>query len=125
MSGPPPVVQHELTVGQRHLLKRHERGLRRLASELAHRNALEAVDIMFVLADRKGRIGRAFSAAVSIASVGPVVVPGRTAELAAWVEPLSVHGPVWDFTDGSAGIPVLVVDEHDAMAVVRLAEQSL
>ncbi len=125
MSGPRPVVQHELTVGQRHLLKRHERGLLRLAVELAARNGLEATEVMFVLADRKGRLGRALSTALATASIGPVVLPGRAFEREAWVEGLAVHGPVWDFTDGSAGIPVLVVDEHDAMAVVRLAEQSL
>lgn len=127
MGGSRPTVQHRLTDTQACLLERHERGLRRLAATLAQRNGMRSADIMFTLADRKGRIGRALSAALSmasIASIGPIVLPGRAAELAAWVERLAVHGPVWDFTDGSPGIPVIVIDANDTMAVVRHVEHS-
>lgn len=124
MPGAGPIVQHGLTVGQEQLLKRHERGLLRLAVELAARNGLEATEVMFVLADRKGRLGRALSTALATASIGPVVLPGRAFEREAWVAGLALHGPVWDLTDGTTGTPVVVVDEHDAMAVIHLVERS-
>lgn len=116
-----PTVQHRLTDAQARLLERHEQGLRRLASTLAMRNGLDLTEIMFTIADRKGRIGRALSAALPT-SIGPVVLPGRAAELSAWVARFAVHGPVWDFTDGKKGIAVIVIDQHDNMAVVRLPE---
>lgn len=117
------VVQHHLTAAQARLLERHERGLRRLAGELAARRNMDVAEIMFTIADRNGRIGRALSAALPT-SIGPVVLPGRAAELDAWVERLAVRGPVWDFTAGADGIPVIVIDERDSIAVVRLAEPS-
>jgi hypothetical protein len=120
---PRAVVQHHLTAAQARLLERHERGLRRLASTLSARNGVKVVEIMLTLADRKGRIGRALSAALPT-SIGPVVLPGRAAELGAWVARLAVHGPVWHFTEGTNGIPVIVIDQHDVMAVVRLLEPS-
>jgi len=113
-------VQHGLTGRQAQLLERHNGGLLRAASVLAAKNGMAPADIMFTLADRGGRIGRALGAALPIASIGPVVLPGRAAELTGWVERLAVHGPVWDLQDGSTGIPVIVIDERDAMAVVRL-----
>jgi hypothetical protein len=119
-----PIVQRGLTDGQTKLLERHERGLRRLASELETRNGLTSGDIMFVIADPKGRIGDALSAALPMPTIGPVVLPGRAADLDAWVERLALHSPVWDFTEGPAGIPVIVIDEHDAMAVVHLGERT-
>jgi len=119
-----PVVQHGLTTGQTALLERHRTGLLRLASELARRNGLNSGDIMFTIADRNGRIGGALSAALPGPAIGPVVLPGRAAELDAWVQRLALHGPVWDFTGGSTGIPVIVIDADDVMAVVRLAEGS-
>jgi hypothetical protein len=79
---------------------------------------------MFTLADRKGRIGNALSAALPSSAIGPVVLPGRAAELSGWVERLAMHGAVWDFRDGSIGIPVIVIDADDVMAVVRLGEHS-
>lgn len=122
MAASRPTVQHAPTAAQTRLLERHERGLRRLAGELAARNGMQAYEVMFVVADRQGRIGRALSAALPKASIGPVVLPGRAGELEAWVERLALHGPVWDLLEGSTGIPVVVVDEHDAMAVVCLGE---
>jgi hypothetical protein len=119
-----PTVQRGLTDGQAGLLERHRSGLLRLAAELARRSGVGLTDIMFTLADRNGRIGRALSAAVPGPAIGPVVLPGRAAELDVWVERLAVHGPVWDFTGGSTGIPVIVIDADDSMAVVRLAEGS-
>lgn len=115
-----PTVQRGLTDGQARLLERHRLGLRRLAAELARRSGLELTDIMVTLANRKGRIGRALSVAVPSPAIGPVVLPGRAAELDAWVQRLALHGPVWDFTGGSIGFPVIVIDADDAMAVVRL-----
>jgi hypothetical protein len=122
--GPGPVVQHALTKGQTALLDRHCTGILRLASELARRNGLNSDDIMFTIADRNGRIGHALNAALPGPAIGPVVLPGRAAELDAWVQRLALHGPVWDFTGGSTGIPVIVIDADDSMAVVRLAEGS-
>ncbi len=121
MSG--PVVRYALTEAQAQLLERHERGLRRLASELARRSAVEPVDIMFTIADRRGLIGKALSAALSTPAIGPVVLPGRAVELAAWVGRFALHGPVWHFLGATTGIPVVVIDEHDVMAVVRLVER--
>lgn len=119
-----PNVQHTLTEAQARLLARHARGLRRLAGSLAVKNGFRPEEIMFVLADRTGRIGRAISATLSIASIGPSVLPGRAAELDAWVERLAIHGPVWDLSGVTTGIPVVVVDADDVMAVVRLVEHS-
>jgi hypothetical protein len=119
-----PFVRHGLTTGQTALLDRHRRGLLRLASELATRNGLNSHDIMFTIADRNGRTGRALSAALPGLAIGPVVLPGRAVELDAWVKRLALHGPVWDFTRGSIGIPAIVIDADDAMAVVRLGEGS-
>ena len=118
-----PAVQHRLTDAQAGLLERHKGGLLRAASMLAARNSMAPTDIMFVLADCKGRIGRALAAAIPSASIGPVLLPGRAAELDAWVERLAQHGPVWDLRSASLGIPVIVIDAHDAMAVVRLDER--
>jgi len=124
MRGRGPVVQPGLTRGQTGLLDRHRTGLLRLASELARRNGLNSGDIMFTIADRNGRIGHALSAALPGTAIGPVVLPGRAVELDAWVERLALHGPVWDFSGGSTGIPVVVIDADDVMAVVRLVERS-
>jgi hypothetical protein len=91
---------------------------------LAARNSMAPTDIMFVLADPAGRIGGALRAAVPVAAIGPVVLPGRAAELSAWTQRLALHGPVWDLSEGTTGIPVVVIDVHDAMAVVRVVEKS-
>ena len=118
---PGAVVQHQLTVAQAQLLERHQNGLERAAVELARRNALRPVDVMFLLADRRGRMGGALAAALPDTSIGPVVLPGRARELDAWVERLALHGPVWDFSGGSTGIPVVVIDADDVMAVRRIS----
>lgn len=123
MTTPRPVV-HALTLAQARLLERHRQGLLRLAAELAQRSGMETGDIVFTVADRQGRIGRALSAALPAASIGPVVLPGRAAELSAWVERLAVHGPVWDLTGGASGIALVVIDADDVIAVVRVVEQS-
>jgi hypothetical protein len=120
MPAPRPVVQHSLTEAQVRLLDRHERGLRSVASELANRNGLAPKDIVFILADRKGRIGRALGAAVSVSAIGPVVLPGRAAELQAWIQRLAVQGPVWDCTATDDGIAAIVIDHDDAMALCRV-----
>jgi hypothetical protein len=117
-------VQHDITTAQAQLLARHNGGLLRAASMLAAKNGMAPADVMFTLADRGGRIGRALGAAVPVSAIGPAVLPGRAAELDAWVQRLALHGPVWDCTGGSTGIAVVLIDEHDAMAVVRLAEGS-
>ena len=122
MSVSRPTVQHRLTAAQACLVERHERGLRRLADTLAAKNCVRSMDLMFVLADPAGRIGGALRAALPTASIGPVVLPGRAAELSEWVARLAIHGPVWDFSAASAGIPVIVVDADDSMAVARLDE---
>ena len=119
-----PTVPHTLTEAQARLLVRHARGLRRLADVLAVKNGLRPEQIMFVLADRNGRTGRAIIATLSIASIGPPVLPGRAAELDAWVEQFAIHGPVWDLSGATTGIPVIIVDADDVMAVVRLVEHS-
>ena len=116
-----PTLQHALTDAQAQLLDRHKTGLLRAASSLAGKNGLHPHDVMFVLADRSGRIGRALSAAVPIASIGPVVLPGRADALEDWVQRLAMHGPVWDLTHGSLGIPVVLIDQHDAMAVCMVS----
>lgn len=114
-------VKRHLTVGQARLLSCHRQGLERAAVELAWRNAIRPIDIMFVLADRKGRIGRTLAKALPVTSIGPVVLPGRARELEAWVEHLALYGPLWEFSDGSTGIPVVVIDSDDLMAVLRFA----
>jgi hypothetical protein len=117
-----PTVQHALTELQAQLLARHKGGLLKAASRLAMKNGMAPTDILFVLADSTGRIGGALRAVVPVASIGPVVLPGRATDLHAWVARLAIHGPIWDLRGGPLGIPVLVIDEHDAMAVVRLNE---
>jgi hypothetical protein len=124
MPKPAPDVQHVLTAAQAWLLERHKNGLLRAASTLSAKNGMAPTDMMFTLADRKGRIGRVLGDAVPVSAIGPVALPGRAAELNAWVQRLAVHGPVWDLSGPITGIPVIVIDEHDAMAVVRLGEQS-
>jgi len=124
MRGPRPLVQHELTAAQARLLERHERGLRRLADTLAAKNGMRPADIMFVIADRRGLIGKALSAALSTPAIGAVVLPGRAVELAAWVECLAMHGPVWELRRSLSGMPTIVIDSNDVMAVVRLVEHS-
>lgn len=123
MRGPPAHVQHGLTEAQARLLERYERGLLRAASRLAVKNGMAPTDIMFVIADSTGRIGGALRSALPVAAIGPVVLPGRAAELDAWVERFAIHGPVWDLRSGSSGISVVVIDAYDVMAVVRLVEQ--
>jgi hypothetical protein len=115
-----PLVLHELTESQSHLVKRHERALLRLTDELAQRNGVEATAIMFVLADTNGRIGGAIRAAVRLRAIGPVVLPGRAEQLEAWVEHLARYAPVWDFQGKTDGLLVIVIDENDAVAVTRI-----
>lgn len=119
-----PRVLHELTEPQSRLLKRHERALRRLADELARRNGFDALSIMFVLADTRGRIGGALRAAVPLPNIGPVVLPARAAQLEAWAAQLGKHAPVWDLQGPSDGIVVIVIDENDAIAVTRIDRQA-
>lgn len=119
------LVLHRLTDAQTLLLERHRRGLERVAVHLAARNRMRQNDLMFTVADRKGRIGQALKAALPAASIGPVVLPARAAELSAWLERLALHGPVLDLTGGgSSGIPVIVIDENDAMALCRISVAS-
>ncbi len=113
-------MQHDLTEAQFQLVKRHERALLRLAGELARRGGFDANSIMFVLADARGRIGGALRAAVPLAAIGPVVLPGRSAQLGAWVEQIARFTPVWDFQGRADGLVVIVVDEDDAAAVTRI-----
>jgi hypothetical protein len=119
-----PGVLHELTEPQSRLVKRHGRALRRLADELARRNGLGALSIMFVLADTRGRIGAAFRAAVPLPSIGPVVLPARAAQLEAWTAQLGKYAPVWDLRGVCDGIVVIVIDENDAIAVTRIDRQA-
>jgi len=116
-----PLVQQSLTCAQERLLERHRRGLLCMAVQLARRNGVEPTEIMLTIADRKGRVGRALSAALPRASIGPVVLPSRAAELEEWFERLARHGPVWDFTRGDAGIAIIVIDHEDHMAVCRMS----
>ena len=74
-------MQHVLTAAQARLLERNKNGLLRAASALSAKTGMAPTAIMFTLADRKGRIGRALSAAVPIPAIGPVVLPGRAVEL--------------------------------------------
>lgn len=113
-------VQHGLTGRQAQLLERHNGGLLRAASVLAAKNDMAAADIMFVMAERRGRIGGALGAALPLAAIGPVVLPGRAAELQAWIQRLAVHGPIWDCTGANEGIAIILIDQHDAMALCRL-----
>ncbi|HEY0467626.1 MAG TPA: hypothetical protein VGC79_25675 [Polyangiaceae bacterium] len=110
-------MQHGLTVDQDRLLERHHLGLAKLALVLAAKTGAQSTDIMFVIADRRGRLGSALGALLPVASIGAVVLPGRAAELGAWVEQLALHGPVWDCAGGGFGIAVIVIDEHDKMAL--------
>ena len=80
---------------------------------------------MFVVADARGRIGGTLRVSLPLSSIGPVVLPGRAAELEGWIERLALQGPVWDCTGGSkGGIAVILVDEGDAMAVARIPAAS-
>lgn len=114
-------VHYELTEAQSRLVKRHERALLRAASALARRNCLPAAAVMFVLADARGRIGSALCAEMASATIGPVVLPSRIETLEAWVNQLAKHAPVWDLQRNTAGVAVIVVDEHDVVAVIRIA----
>lgn len=121
MTMPRQVVQHGLTEAQLQLLKRHERALLRLADELARRGGLEPTSVMFVLADPRGRMGGALGAALPLATIGPVILPGRAELLAAWVEQLATYAPVWDLQGNVDGLTTIVIDESDAIAIVRVA----
>jgi len=114
-------MQHELTEAQCQLVRRHERGLLRLADELARRNGSDASSIMFVLADARSRIGGALRTAMPLATIGPVVFPSHAAQLHSWIERLARFVPVWDFQGNADGLVVIVVDENDAAAVTRIS----
>jgi len=114
-----PRVLQELTEAQLRLVKRHGRALRRLAVELARRHGFDALSIMFILADTRGRIGGALRASVPLPRIGPVVLPSQAADLDAWVAQLARYAPVWDLRGTSAGTVVVVIDEHDAIAVTH------
>lgn len=120
MTTTPRRMQHELTEAQFQLVRRHERALLRLAGELARRGGFDANSIMFVLADVHGRIGGALRAAVPLAAIGPVVLPGRAAQLHSWVEQIARFTPVWDFRGRADSLVVIVVDENDAAAVTHI-----
>lgn len=115
-----PRVLHELTESQSRLVKRHERALLRLADELARRNGFDAFSIMFILGDTRGRIGGALRAAVPAPAIGPIVLPGKTEQLQAWVEQLARYAPVWDLQSTVAGVVAIVIDENDSMAVTTI-----
>ena len=115
-----PRVQHEPNEDQSRLVKRHKRALLRLAQQLAQRSGVDAVAIMFVVADARGRIGGALRAALPLPTIGPVVLPARAEQLEAWVEQLARYAPVWDLRGTSDGLVVILIDEKDAMAVTRV-----
>jgi len=110
-----------LTVGQARLLDRHRRGLSRLPEVLAAKSGGHPNGLMFVLAGRGSHIAsviRELFPTVALCN-DAVVVPGLAAELPRWIERLAVSGPVWDCTASSTGIPVLLIDGLDAMALLR------
>ena len=113
-------MQHELTEAQCRLVKRHERALLRLADELVRRSGFDASSMAFVLADARGRTGGALRAAMPLATIGPVVLPGRAAQLHSWVEQIARFTPVWDFQGRADGLVVIVVDQNDAAAVTSI-----
>jgi hypothetical protein len=110
-----------LTVGQARLIARHRRGILRLAEVLAAKSGVHPNGLMFVLAARQSNIASVirelFPGAIAVKDT--VVVPGLVEELTKWIERLAVSGPVWDCTASSTGIPVLLIDDLDAIALLR------
>ena len=109
-----------LTDAQRRLVERHRSGLVRLALNLATRGNMDPTDVLLLVADSSGRIGRALARALPDPTIGPVVLPGKACELEAWVTSLAIHGPVWDVRNAHGRIEVIVIDARDCMAVTRV-----
>jgi hypothetical protein len=110
-------MPHGLTKKQAQLLNRYRNGVLRAALALSAKNGIGVADVMFVLADQRGRIGGTLRTALPVTSIGPALVPCRVGELSTWTEQLALHGPVWDCRTGQGEIVVIVVDEEDAMSV--------
>jgi hypothetical protein len=111
-----------LTVGQVRLLARHRRGLLRLAQVLAAKSGVCPADLMFVLANSQSQFASAvrelFPNTLRVKEA--VIIPGLAKELAKWIERLAVSGPVWNSTASSEGIPVILIDDENTMALVRI-----
>ena len=116
-----------LTAGQARMLARHRRGLARLARVLSGKIGRDPTDLMFVLAHERSNVGsiaREQRAGRVVAGTEAIIVPGLATELPTWVERLALAGPVHDCTNGLAGVVVIIIDEHNDMAVCRLAAVS-
>lgn len=113
----------ELIAGQAALLRRHRRGLVRVARLLAARSRRDTTEIIFLLAHQDSRVGRLAREQLGgwvIGGKAAVVVPGVAKDLPRWLERLALAGPVVDCTAGGRGVAVIVIDEDDAMALCRV-----
>jgi hypothetical protein len=119
----PKSASSGLTEGQTRLLDRHRRGILRLASTLGAKSGVRPDDLMFVLAGRQSNMASVVRELFPgvLAERDAVVVPGLAKELTKWIERLAVSGPVWDCTTSSAGLPVIVIDAANTMALIRIA----
>ncbi len=111
------------TLAQIRLLERHRRGLARLAHVLAAKTGRAPAEIMFVLAHQESNVGmlaREQLGEGALPGSDAVVVPGLAQELPSWIARLALAGPLHDCTSGPAGIGVIVIDEHDEMALCRI-----
>jgi hypothetical protein len=110
-----------LTVGQARLLARHRRGILRLAEVLGAKSGVHPNGLMFVLAGQRSNMASVIGELFPSVALGKetVIVPGLATELPKWIERMAVSGPVWDCTASSTGIPVLLIDDLDAIALLR------
>lgn len=116
-------VVYGLTAGQTRLLHRHGRGLARLARVLSTKVARAPTEIMFVVTHERSNVGSIAGLQLGLQVVtgsDAIIVPGLTRELPTWIARLALAGPVYDCMSDSAGIAVVVIDEHNEMALCRL-----
>lgn len=79
---------------------------------------------MFLLAHTGSKVGRLALSGIGrqgVPGADAVVIPGLTCELVPWIERLALAGPVVDCTQSDEGVPIVVVDECNEMALCRIA----
>jgi len=116
----------ELRESLARLLAGHRRGVVRLAKVLGARAGVHPNGLMFVLAARQSNIAsviRELFPSVALSKEG-VIVPGLASELPKWTERLEVSGPVWNCSVSPEGIPVVLIDDSNDMALCRLPHET-
>lgn len=114
-------IRTDLTAAQARLLKRHRRGLVRLAGTLSARLDCEPTDLILLLADTASRVGAAAGERLGLPAVTDVmVIPGLARDLPRWIARLALAGPVHDCTMSDIGVVVIVIDEHGETVLCRV-----